>query len=138
MSTESNRAIARRDFDEVWSKGNLAAADDLIAANVVRHDLGASTTVQGIEGYRQAVAAYRAAFPDIHFTVEDIAAEAEKVVVRWTAEGTHKGEFNGIPATGKKARVMGISFNRMAEGKIAEMWVSWDALSLLKQLGVGQ
>ena len=78
---------------------------------------------------------YRGAFPDLHFTLEDVIGEGDRVVVRWTATGTHKAEVMGVPATGKRVAVTGIEVSRFADGKLAETWVNWDALGLLRQLG---
>jgi steroid delta-isomerase-like uncharacterized protein len=72
----------------------------------------------------------------VHFTVEDLIAEGDKVVGRWTFRGTHRGDFMGIPPTGKKVSIMGIAIYRIARGKIAEAWVAWDAMGLMHQLGV--
>ncbi len=80
----------------------------------------------------------RAAFPDLHVTAEDIIAEGDKVVVRGTISGTHKGEFMGIPATGKEGRVTGISTFRLADGKVCEGWAESDSLGLLIQLGLAK
>jgi steroid delta-isomerase-like uncharacterized protein len=132
---EENKAIARRHFEEVWSKGNITLVDEHIATNFVLHD-PSSREVQGTEGYKQYVTIYRTAFPDIHFIVEDQIAEGNKVATRWTATGTHQGELMGIPPTGKLCTVTGISIGRIAGGKIQESWSYWDAMGMLQQLGV--
>ena len=79
---------------------------------------------------------YRSAFPDVHFTIEDLFAAGDKVVSRWTARGTHKGELMGIPATGKQVEVTGMDIDQVSGGKIVGSWNSWDALGLMQQLGV--
>jgi predicted ester cyclase len=79
---------------------------------------------------------FRTAFPDLHGTIEDQIAEGDKVVMRMTYRGTHQGELMGIPATGKPVTMTFISINRIAEGKIAEGWVNFDALGMMQQLGV--
>jgi steroid delta-isomerase-like uncharacterized protein len=86
--------------------------------------------------YKQLVTMYLAAFPDLHLTIEDQIAEGDKVVIRWTAHGTHKGNFMGIPPTGKEAVVTGITIDRFANGKTVEAWNNSDDLGLLQQLGV--
>ena len=135
MSAEDNKAIARRSFDEIWNKGNLAVVDEVTAANYVAHD-PTSPDLKGPEGLKQFVNLYRAAFPDIRLTVEDQIAEGDQVVSRWTARGTHKGELQGIPPTGKQGTVTGITITRYAGGKAVEAWTNWDTLGLMQQLGV--
>jgi steroid delta-isomerase-like uncharacterized protein len=135
MSTEENKALEERSTAEVWNKGNLAVADEIFAPDVVLH--GAPPELpSGIEGIKAGVTAYRAAFPDLHLTIDDLIAEGDKVVSRWTMRATHKGELFGIPATGKQVTVTGMSISRVAGGKIAESWNSSDQLSLMQQLGV--
>lgn len=133
MSTEHNKANDRR-FYEAWSQGNLADLDEVCASEYVLHD--SSTSVQGLEAMKQFVSMYLAAFPDGHFTIEDQIAEGDKIVTRWTFRGTHKGELQGIPPTGKQVIVTGISMDRVADGKAVEAWSNFDALGMLKQLGV--
>jgi steroid delta-isomerase-like uncharacterized protein len=134
MSTEDNKAKVRRIIEEAWNGGNLAVLDELVAANCVFHD--SSTTFRGPEGIKQFVMMYRMAFPDVHFTIDDLIAEGERVVTRWTVTGTHKGELQGIAPTGKDVRVTGIVISRLAKGKVEEDWINFDALGLLQQLGM--
>jgi len=99
MSTESNKAIARRFLEEVFGQGKLAVADEIVAPDHVDHGPGALPGVpHGPEGSKMLVTGYRNAFPDIHFTIDEQIAEGDKVVTRWTGHGTHKGELAGIPA----------------------------------------
>jgi len=135
MSTEQNKAMDRRVYEEVWNGGNLAVIDELVAANYVDHDQEPTGALEGLEGLKQSVTMYRTAFPDVHFTVEDQIAEGDRVVTRWTARGTHQDAFMGIPPTGKQAMVTGISITRVASGKVVEGWTNFDALGLLHQLG---
>ena len=135
MSTEENKALERRGIEEGWNKGNLTVIDELIAANVVTHRPPAPP-LQGTEAFKQFVLMYRSAFPDLHYTIEDQIAEGDKVVTRWTARGTHKGELMGIPPTGKQGTVTGISVSRWANGKVVEIWINADDLGMLQQLGV--
>ncbi len=88
------------------------------------------------EGEKKRANLYRSAFPDLHFTVEEVIADGDKVVARYSARGTHKGELNGIAPTGKSTNVSGVTIARIANGKVAESWVNWDALGLMRQLGV--
>ena len=134
MSTEENKAKVRRIIEEVWNGGNLAVLDELVAPNCVFHDL--STTFRGPEGIKRYVMMYRMAFPAVHFTIDDLIAEGERVVIRWTVTGTHKGELQGIAPTGKYVRVTGIVISRFAKGKVEEDWINFDALGMMQQLGV--
>ena len=97
--SEQNKTLVRRVVEEVYNQGNLAVADELAASDLVVHQT--SQEIRGREGAKQYVAALRAAFPDLHMTIEDQIAEGDRVVTRWTARGTHTGEFHGIPPTGK-------------------------------------
>jgi steroid delta-isomerase-like uncharacterized protein len=136
MSADETKTIARRAFEEAWNGGDLAVLDELVAPGSVVHDPGTPGRAGGPEGEREAIQLYRAAFPDLHFTLEAVLAEDNTATVRWTARGTHRGDLPGIPATGRAAEVTGISVIRVAGGKIVEEWISWDALGLLQQLGV--
>ncbi len=135
MSIEHNSLIVRRYVEEVFNEGNLALVDDLVDPNFVDYDAPPGLP-PGPEGARQAFALLHSAFPDHHHTVEDLIAGADKVVARWTLEGTHTGALFGIPPTGKQVKVKGISIYRVADGKIVEEWVSNDRLGLMQQLGV--
>jgi len=137
MSTEQNKAMDRRVYEEVWNGGNLAVIDELVAANYVDHDQEPTSALEGLEGLKQSVTMYRTAFPDVHFTIDDQIAEGDLLVTRWTARGTHQGPLMGIPPTGKQAMVTGISITRVASGKVVEGWTNFDALGLLQQLGAG-
>lgn len=136
MSVEENKAIARRFYEEIWNRGDMAAADELIATNIIDHDQNPESRVRGPESVKQLATSNRTAFPDFHFTVEDEITEGDKVAVRWTMRGTHKGEFMGRPATGKQVTVEGMHFWRVAGGKILEAWVNKDRLGMMQQLGV--
>jgi steroid delta-isomerase-like uncharacterized protein len=133
--SEQNKALTRRYLEEVWNGGNLALADELIAADYVYHT-PVPPEVHGPEGVKQLVSMYRAAYPDLHFTAEDVIAEGDQVVTRWTSRSTHQGELMGIPATGKRVTTSGINIVRFETAKIAEEWTNWDALGMLQQLGV--
>lgn len=135
MSTEDNKALDRRAFEEIWNKGNLAVVDELDDESVVNHT-PPGPLLQGTEAFKQFVLMYRNAFPDVQITIEDQIAEGDKVVTRWRARGTHKGELMGIPATGKQATVTGISVGHVVNGKFVEIWTNFDTLGMLQQLGV--
>lgn len=134
MSTEENKALVRRGYEEM-NKGNLARMDEGFAADVVVHTPAGQET-HGLEEGKQLITKLWRAFPDHHETVDDIVAEGDKVVarVRWT--GTHQGEFQGIAPTGKQVTLRAITIYRIAGGKIVEVWEEADILGLMQQLGV--
>jgi steroid delta-isomerase-like uncharacterized protein len=134
--SEGNKNIVRRLFEEVWNKGNLQVTDDLFTPNYTHHDSSTPDVGRGPESEKKRVTLYRTAFPDLRLTVEDIIAEGETVVARWSCRGTHKGDLNGIAPTGKHVNFTGISIARFTNGKMSEGFVNWDALSLMQQLGV--
>lgn len=131
-----NKAIVQRYFEEVWSKGNLAVADEILASTYVSHDPASPVPTNSPEALKQRIIMYRTTFPDVQFTVEDIFAEGDKVATRWKAVGTHKGPLMGMDPTGKQVTVTGVSISRIADGVIAEEWVYRDSIGMLRQLGV--
>jgi steroid delta-isomerase-like uncharacterized protein len=137
MLSETNKTVSRRFFEEVFGKGKLNVLDEIIATDHVNSGPGALPQLPtGPDGAKQLVTVYRNAFPDIRFTIDEQIAEGDKVVTRWSADGTHKGELVGIPATGKTSTVTGITVDRFVSGKIAETWGIFDQFGMLQQLGV--
>jgi steroid delta-isomerase-like uncharacterized protein len=136
MSAGTNKNIVRRFYDEVWGRGNLDVADEIFASNYVRHDLRPGNPTPGPEGQKQIAADFRAAFPDLTFTVEFMVAEVDFVVARWTIRGTHKGYWGKVPPTGKYAKFSGVNIFRIVGGKVVEIWNHRDDLGLMQQLGV--
>ena len=134
MSTEDNKALIRRAYEEGFNQRNLAVLDEVNASDLVSHN--ASTTMQGLEAFKQFLSLYLSAFPDARFTVEEEIAEGERVASRYTFRGTHQGELMGIPPTGKQVTVTGMIINRIANGKSEEGWLNFDALGMMQQLGV--
>jgi steroid delta-isomerase-like uncharacterized protein len=130
---EENESVVRRLIEEVLNRGQTGPLAELVAADHVGHDPFGDH--YGPEGLRIAVAEYRAAFPDLRVSVDDLVAEGDKVVHRFTLRGTHAGPFLGIPPTGRAVTAAGIAIDRLAGGKVVESWVSLDALNLLRQLG---
>lgn len=128
--------ISRRVFEEIWNHKKLNAVDELMAANYVHHDPQSPVVSSGTESYKQFVSHYLKAFPDLHFTIDDEVADEQTIVSRWTATGTHQGDLPGIPRTGRKFSVTGISMARVKNGKFIESWNNWDTLGLMQQLGV--
>ncbi|NJO24372.1 MAG: ester cyclase [Sphingomonadales bacterium] len=131
--SEQNKARIRRVIEEAYSQGNLAVVDEVAASNLVIHTT--SQDIRGRDGAKQYVAMMRTAFPDLHFTIEDQIAVGDMVVTRWTAWGTHKGIFQGVPATGREIRLMGTDIDRMTDGRVVECWAHVDELGLMQQLG---
>jgi steroid delta-isomerase-like uncharacterized protein len=133
--SEQNKAVLRRAIEEIWNQGNYAAMDEIVASDFHVHGSTPQADTHGREPAAQFFMMLRQAFPDLQFTVEDMVAEGDLVVTRWVARGTHKGEFQGIPPTGKQVTFHGIDVDRIADGKVAECWPGIDQLSLLQQLG---
>jgi predicted ester cyclase len=133
-TTEDNKALIRRYYEDLWNRWNLVTADEIIAAGIrFRGSLG--VTVAGIDGFKEYVATVRAAFPDFHNTVEELIAEGDQVVARLTYRGTHRGPLFGIAPTGTAVSYVGIAIFRIADRQIAEGWVLGDTLGLMQQLG---
>ena len=130
------KAIAHYFLAESFNTGNLVPADELIAASFTNHDPSTPPLPAGPEGYKQLISTYRAAYPDIHMTIDDLIVEGDKVVGHWTARGTNTGPLMGMPPTGKQATVTGISILTITNGQVTEQWTNWDALGMLQQLGV--
>jgi steroid delta-isomerase-like uncharacterized protein len=133
MSTEENRALIRRLYEDVFNQRNLALVDELCTSDQAFHN--PPTTLHGREEFKQLLSLYLTAFPDARFTVEDVIAEGDRVASRYTFRGTHQGELMGIAPTGKQVTVSGIIMNRIVGGQVAEGWLNFDALGMLQQLG---
>ncbi len=134
--SEVNKTIVRRLFEEVWNKGDLSVADELFTPNYDHHDPSTPDVGLGPESEKKRATLYRTAFPDLRLTIEDIIAEGETVMARWSCRGTHKGDLSGIAPTGKQFTISGVSIARFSGSKMAEGYVNWDALGLMQQLGV--
>jgi len=123
MSVEENKALVRREQEELWNgTGNLDAAQELFVP-------------EQAEAAKQEAADFRQGFPDVVSTIEDLIAEGDKVMARWRARATHQGEYMGIPPSGKEVEFTGISVYRIEAGKIAESWNVEDELGLMRQIG---
>ncbi|HEY5866183.1 MAG TPA: ester cyclase [Candidatus Tectomicrobia bacterium] len=133
MSAADNKAVIRRLYDEVFQAWHLAVIDEVVAPEFVGHEMAADTP-PGPEGFRQCYARLRSAFPDLCYTVDDLIAEGDKVVVRWTWSCTHTGVFRGIAPTGRQATVTGMAIYRLTGGKIVERWAELGMHRLLQQL----
>jgi steroid delta-isomerase-like uncharacterized protein len=134
MSAE-NKSLARRAMDELWTKGNLAAVDQLYSDNCVFHDLGNPEDIRGRDGIKQFAQMFRTAFPDLKCTIEDVVAEGDKVALRWVSRGTHKGDLLGTAPTEKQVIFRGIQLQRISNGKIEEEWAGFNTLGALQEIG---
>lgn len=134
MSTEQNKAIERQVFEEL-NKGNLGIIDELFAPEYVYHG-PAGMEAKGPGGFKQIMMAARAGFPDWNMKIEDMMAEGDMVATRAIYSGTHKGEFMGIPPTGKHFTMAAHVMVRFVDGKEVEAWGIGDMVSMLQQLGV--
>jgi steroid delta-isomerase-like uncharacterized protein len=137
MSTKDLKALERRVANE-FNKGKaatMAVIDETCAPNVVYHQ-ATGTDIRGLKDFKQFFSDLFKAFPDFHMTIDDIVAEGDKAVIRYTYTGTHKGEFMGIPATNKKVTGWTIQIDRFVGGKCAEAWERMDTLGFMQHLGV--
>jgi steroid delta-isomerase-like uncharacterized protein len=137
VSTKDLKAFDRRFFEE-WNKGKAAAIkamDETCATNIVWHDV-TGRDIRGLNDFKKSMGEFFDAFPDNHFSIDDMIAEGGKVAVRYRITGTHKGEFMGIPATNKKITLWAIEIDRIDGGKFVEGWISFDTLGMMQQLGL--
>lgn len=134
MATD-NITLVRRFIDEVWNKGNYAVLAELVSDKFVSHQpiLG---EVRGVEGLRQQVQGFRTAFPDLRLAIDDIGTVGDRVFLRWTGRGTHRGAFMGLPPTNNSGEIHGISIDLIVNGKITEHYESYDSLMLMQTMGV--
>jgi steroid delta-isomerase-like uncharacterized protein len=135
MTAEENKATIRAYVEAIWNQQQVDRAGELLAQDFVVHP-PLPGQIPGLEGTKRITAMYLAGVPDLHVSIEDLVAEGDRVAVRRTYEGTHKGALLGIPPTGKHLHIEGISIFRLEDGKIAEQWEQLDQLSLMQQLGV--
>jgi steroid delta-isomerase-like uncharacterized protein len=135
MTADQNKELVRRFYEEVWDRGNFAFATEVFADDYVRHDLRATTALPGPEGQAKIAADFRAAFPDLRFNVDMVFGEGDMVAGRWTATGTHTGQWASIKPSGKRIRFSGVNLFRFANGKVAEIWNHRDDLGLMEQVG---
>jgi steroid delta-isomerase-like uncharacterized protein len=136
MSAEQNKALVRQMVEEMFNRGNISVADKFLAPDFVEREELPPGIPRDREGVKQLTAMFRSAFPDFKATIDDIIAEGDKVVIRQTWSGTHKGEFMGIPPTGKRVSIGVIDIIRMAGGKGVEHWGQMDNMRMMQQLGV--
>jgi steroid delta-isomerase-like uncharacterized protein len=133
--SEDNIAASRRVFEEAWNEGNLDVIDEIVAEDAVDHDpLGDRDR----DGVKEAIQGYRAAFPDLTITVDDIFAAGDRVVMRWTADGTFENEFMGQQPTGERGQpIHGIAIDRFGDdGRLVESWSQWNVLAFMQNIGL--
>ena len=128
------------DFERRWvdglNRGDTAVADETFAPECVIHITGSPDPNLSVEGFKQMVAGLLAAFPDLHFTIEDQIVSGDKVGTRWTAEGTNTGTFGEVPPTGRRVHVDGLILDRVENDRVVERWEQWDQMAMMRQLGL--
>jgi steroid delta-isomerase-like uncharacterized protein len=134
MSIEQNKAVYRRFLEEVFNQGRLEKIPELLSPSYVFRDAPPGTPT-GPEAISQVVTMFRTAFPDLKVNIEEMVAEGDKVCVRATTTGTHKGAFMGVPPSGRQVAMKGLTMVRVADGRVAESWVRNDVQGLMRQIG---
>ncbi len=140
MSAEKNKSLALRYFNEVFNKGDLGALEEITGADFVFTMPTHEEPFRGVEGYKELVTMLRGCFPDIQFAVEDMVAEEDRVMTRWTSRGTHTGipfptVLGDVPAAGNQFHIDGMTWHQIRDGKISEVTANEDGLGLITQLG---
>jgi steroid delta-isomerase-like uncharacterized protein len=133
---EANKALARRFYAELWNKGNFAAAPEFLHPDHFDHNPPLPGLPQGDEGVIQMIGTFRAAFPDLEMSVDEIIAEGDRVAERLTLRGTHTGTFQSIPATGRRISVTSVNVCRIEDGLVRERWGNADDVALMEQIGL--
>ncbi len=136
MPTRDNKAVYRQFIEEVANRGNFALADELLADDVIEYEVLPEGLPPNGDGIRQLFKLLRRAFPDLHISIEDLLNDGDKVIARVTLRGTHREEFMGMPATGRKVEYEAIDISRVVAGKIVEHWGIPNYLTLFRQLGI--
>lgn len=135
MENSANITLVRKLFDEIYSKGNLNAFEELFSKNLVVHDPAVPHGKEDFNAYKETENNYKRAFPNKKAKIDLIFSSDDKVVALWTCQGTHKGDLQGISASNQNFTITGISIYKLSNSKIVEVWQSWDRLGLLEQLG---
>jgi predicted ester cyclase len=135
MSIEQNKALVRRMVEEVFNQGNVSQADEFMAPDFVEREELPPGIPRDRDGVKQLTTMLRSAFPDFKATIDDIVAEGDRVVIRQTWSGSHKGEFMGIPPTGRRVSFGVIDILRIVDGKCVEHWGQMDSMGLMQQIG---
>jgi steroid delta-isomerase-like uncharacterized protein len=136
MPVEENVQLIRRWFQEIWNEGRIQTVHDLLSPDAVgRGQTVTQAEIRGPKDFVPFVQQIRAAFPDIHVEIDDAFGAGDKVVARWSATMTHRGDDLGMPATGKSVRITGTTIARILNGQVIEGWDNWDQLGMLEQIG---
>lgn len=135
MTTEQNKIAANRFIEKGLNQKNLAEFDLYFSPDVINHSVPPNLP-PGLEGRKLYMSTFLNAFPDLHFTIDDLLGEGDMLVTRWTSTGTHLGDLMGIPPTGKSVTVTGIAIDRFVNGRSVENWGVFDQMGLMQQLGV--
>jgi len=135
MASEQNKALTVRFVEELFNRGNVGIVGEIFAPDFIEREQLPPGIPDGSEGVKVLTTMLRSAFPDFKATIDDILAEGDKVVIRMTWSGTQKGEFLGVPATGKRVSIGVIDIIRFADGKVVEHWGQMDSMSMMQQLG---
>ena len=134
-ATLEHTTITHRLFDEIFNQGRVAIAEEIYASHLVNHDPH-HPDIHTLADVKRFVQTYRTAFPDLHITIQDMITQDDKVVIRWSAHGTHAGTLINLPPTGRQITITGMNILRITNGKIQEEWANWDIFSLMQQLGI--
>ena len=137
MSAE-NKDVAKKFMEDCWNRGEVSKAGQYLSKDCRYHDPVFPSLASGLDNLKQHISNCRAGFPDLRFTIDDMIAERNEVVLHWTARGTHQGQFLGMAPTNKSAAVTGTSIYKLEKDKIVEQWSEWNLLSLLEQLGLAK
>jgi steroid delta-isomerase-like uncharacterized protein len=134
MSDKNKDIVLRQWYQELWDKWNISAADTLFTDNYRLHLPGSAAALDR-DATKGVVKMFSVAFPDLQHTVDEMVAEGNTVAARWSVQGTHRGDFQGIAPTGEQVKVSGTTVHHMENGKITETWLTFDTMDLLQQLG---
>ena len=136
----TDQTLQATDFERRWVEAlnnrDIAIADETFTPDCVIHITGSPEPSLSVEGFKQMVGGLLAAFPDLHFTIEDQIVSGDRVGTRWTAEGTNTAPLGDIPATGKRVHVDGLILDRVENGRVVERWEQWDQTAMMRQLGL--
>jgi steroid delta-isomerase-like uncharacterized protein len=134
LTARDHKERIREFWEAAWNQGDLSAVDEMLAPDYARYSI--DPEVRDRQYVKESIRDVRAAFPDLHSTIDDLVVEGDKVVIRWSATGTQLGDFLGFPATGTAVITAGVLISRFVDDRIAEEWATWNALDLLRDLGV--
>ncbi len=134
--SDENKTIARKLFEDAWNIGQMDELETLVSTSCRFHDPVFPSMAPGVDSLRQHIRLYRNAFPDLKYTIDDVIAERNEVVVHWTMRGTQRNSFLGMAPTHRTASISGTTIDRIENRKIVEQWSEWNLLSLMEQLGL--